>query len=234
MKILAIQHDAADPPAHAGTIVEDLGHELSTVRLDRGDPIPTSADADMLMTFGGAISLTNDELPAWVRQEQNLIRLYAHSGRRVLGICLGSQMVASALGAPVQGKMVRRNEQPEVGWLPVRPIADTRSKIAKLFDHPPTVFHWHQDTFKIPEGAEHVLKSDACHHQAFSIDDRILGMQFHLEANRRTVETFLFVSRLWRQTSPSIQTEKEITDGIDRFLSFQQELLRKVIQQLLR
>jgi GMP synthase-like glutamine amidotransferase len=233
MKILAIQHDAADPPAHAGTVVEELGHELSIVRLDREDPIPASPDADMLMTFGGAISLTNKELPDWVRLEQDLIRSYARSGRRVLGICLGAQMVASALGAPSQGNMIRRNERPEVGWHPVQPISNTSLKLADLFDHAPTVFHWHQDTFGIPKGAEHILKSDACHHQAFSIDDRIVGMQFHLEANQRTVETFLFVSKLWRQTSASIQTENEIREGIDRFLSYQQELLRDVMQLVL-
>ena len=94
----------------AGEIALQFGHEITTIRLDRGDKIPTTADADMLMSFGGGISLTNDEQPDWVAAEQQLIRQYADSGRRVLGICLGSQMVATALGATV-----RRNREPEVG-----------------------------------------------------------------------------------------------------------------------
>ena len=128
MKIIAIQHDAADPPAMAGEIALQLGHEITTIRLDRGDKIPTTADADMLMSFGGGISLTNDEQPDWVAAEQQLIRQYADSGRRVLGICLGSQMVATALGATV-----RRNREPEVGWHNIYRVETAKSAIANLF-----------------------------------------------------------------------------------------------------
>ncbi|MGB7343635.1 MAG: type 1 glutamine amidotransferase [Pirellulaceae bacterium] len=227
MKITAIQHDAADPPAHAATVAADLGHELKVIRLDRGDGIPTVADADMLMTFGGAISLTTSEQPEWVIQEQSLIRKYAESGRRVLGICLGSQMVAAALGATV-----RRNEQPEAGWHTVDHVAESTSAIGELFRDSPTVFHWHQDTFGIPDGAQHILRSAATHHQGFTIDDRIVGLQFHLEANKKTVETFLFVSQLWRQNAPHVQSEQAIREGIETYLRGQQQLLRSLLDQM--
>ncbi|QDT08304.1 type 1 glutamine amidotransferase [Planctomycetes bacterium K23_9] len=228
MKILAIQHDAADPPAHAGTVVQELGHDLTVVKLDRGDTIPATADADLLMTFGGAISLSDSDLPDWVAAEQDLIREYARTGRRVLGICLGSQMVAVALGATVQ-----RNRGPEVGWHKVQPIGTADSAIAKIFAEESTVFHWHRDTFGIPDGADHILKSDGCDHQGFTIEDRIVGLQFHLEANEKTVNTFLFVSGLWRQDSPFVQSEIAITEGIQTHLPHQQELLEQVLEQLL-
>lgn len=227
MKILAIQHDAADPPAHAGTVACELGHELQTIRLDRGDQIPTRADADMLMTFGGGISLTDSECPDWVAAEQQLIRKYVDSDRRVLGICLGSQMVAAALGATV-----RRNEQPEAGWHRVESVAGQGSAIGGLFNDDPIVFHWHQDTFDIPDGATHILRSDACAHQGFTIDDRVVALQFHLEANAKTVNTFLAVSQLWRREAPFIQTESQITTGIETHLPDQQALLREVLQKI--
>ena len=111
MKILVIQHSAADSAATAGEVIDRLGHTVQTVRLDRQDALPDAVDADALLMFGGGISLTSPNRPPWVAQEQSLIRSYVSEGRCVLGICLGSQMLASALGANV-----RRNAQPEIGW----------------------------------------------------------------------------------------------------------------------
>ena len=235
MKVLAIQHDAADPPAGAGEVVLGLGHELEVIRLDKGNAIPQVADADLLMTFGGGISFARvadaDELPPWVAEEQSLVRQYAQTGRRVLGICLGSQMIASALGAKV-----RRNPEPEVGWHTVQPteVAGNAGEIAKhVISEPLTVFHWHQDTFDIPDGATHWLRSEGCDHQGYVIDNRIFGLQFHLEATEKTVNTFMAVSRLWRQDARFVQTEQEIIAGASKYLSGQRAVLEKLLGGLL-
>ena len=237
MKVLAIQHDAADPPATAGEVVLGLGHQLEVIQIGKGDAIPQVADADLLMTFGGGISFARgsgagpDGFPPWVAKEQALIRQYAQTGRRVLGICLGSQMIASALGAKV-----RRNEEPEVGWHTVRPteVAGDVSEIAaSAIPEPLTVFHWHQDTFDIPDGATHWLRSAACENQAYVIDDRIFGMQFHLEATEKTVKTFMAVSRLWRQDARFVQTEQEIIAGATKYLNAQRTALENLLTGLL-
>ena len=211
----------------AGEIALQLGHEITTIRLDRGDKIPTTADADMLMSFGGGISLTNDEQPDWVAAEQQLIRQYADSGRRVLGICLGSQMVATALGATV-----RRNREPEVGWHNIYRVETAKSAISNLFPESQKVFHWHQDTFGIPDGAEHLFRSDGCDHQGFTIEGRIVALQFHLEANEKTVSTFLAVSKLWRQEKPFVASENEINAGTQKYLPAQKALLEKLLNQM--
>lgn len=120
MKILFIQHSAADSPAAASEVLVRPEHTLETIRIDRGDAIPESADADALMLFGGASSLAGSDRPAWVEPEQELIRRYVDAGRRVFGICFGSQMIANALGA-----RVRRNREPEIGWHQIEKVGSS-------------------------------------------------------------------------------------------------------------
>ena len=216
MKILIIQHSAADRPAAVAELVDRLGHAVQTVRIDRQDAVPTTLEADVLMMFGGPISLTSNDLPPWVAQEQALIRDYVNAGRRVFGICLGSQLLASALGADV-----RRNGQPEIGWHEIERIDEPQaSKLAGVFPNRLTVLQWHQDTFGIPLGATRTFKSHACDNQGFAIDDRVFGFQFHLEADRRTVSTFLAVSEKWKQAGPFVQSETGIHRAMLSFEDF--------------
>ena len=217
MNIQVIQHSAADSPASAALILDQLGHLVSTTRIDRGDPIPQRVTADVLMMFGGGISLTASDLPPWVDQERELIRQYVDQGRRVMGICLGAQLLASALGATVQ-----RNLEPEAGWHRVfHPDGSTQSGPATSLPREMMAFHWHQDTFDIPPGATHLYQSEACTNQAFAMGDRVFGFQFHFEANERTVLTFLAVSKLWRRQASFIQSEDHITEGIESYLATQ-------------
>jgi GMP synthase-like glutamine amidotransferase len=232
VKVLAIQHSAGDSPAAAAEIVSRLGHELHTVRIDQGDTLPTVVEADALMMFGGATSLTGQQLQPWVEPERELIRRYVQQGRRVLGICLGAQLLASALGA-----QVRRNTNPEVGWHLVDRVSgdeqDEQRGVAGTLPARFTALHWHRDTFDIPPGATHLLKSEGCHHQGFVLDDRVFGFQFHLEANRRTVEIFLTVSKLHRQPGRFVQTEQQIRHGMALFLGAQQKILSSFLRQWL-
>lgn len=229
MKVLALQHSAADTPASAGPIIEELGHDLHIMRtVERsGDPIPSTVEADALIIFGGPVSLLAPKVPEWVDQERELVRKYADAGRRVLGICLGSQIVASALGAKI-----RRNLQREIGWHPVyRMLAD--ANISEAFPDQFMAFHWHQNTFDLPPGAQHLLRSDGCDHQAFVIDDRILGFQFHLEANERTVEAFMMVSDVHNQPGRFVQRQPVIRQGTSRYLASQTEILSNFLQRWL-
>lgn len=229
MRILIIQHSAADRPAVVSEVIDQLGHVVQSIRLDRQDPIPTSVEADVLMMFGGAISLTSEHLPGWVAQEQALIRDYVNQGRRVFGICLGAQMLASALGAEV-----RRNDQPEIGWQDVERVRETpASNLADVFPDRWKTLQWHQDTFGIPPGATRLFQSQACKNQAFVIEDRVFGFQFHMEADPKTVMTFLAVSEKWKQTGPFVQSETEITEGIEEHLPAQAETLRAFLESFL-
>ena len=228
MKILAIQHSAIDTPGVAGEIALELGHELNVVQLDRGDEIPTSITSEALMTFGSAMSYSRGTLPDWVTTEQRLILEYVRSGRPVLGICFGAQTIAAALGAKVE-----RNEHPEVGWHEIRPVGDHDSVVAEIFAEPVICLHWHRDRFDIPPGADRILESNACPNQGFVIDDRVVGLQFHIEASERTIQVFNKVSD-WRHELDSefVQTEEHVKSGIAKYLPGQRRLLTRLMSHL--
>ena len=228
MRILVIQHSAADSLASAESIIKGLGHEIVTVRVDRQHRIPDSVDCDAMITLGGPYPLTMKERPDWIAAEQSLIRQYADHDRRILGICLGAQIVASALGAAV-----RRNEHAELGWHAIQRISDNSNMVNRSLPPQMTVFHWHRDTFEIPDGAVHLYESSTCLNQAFGLDDRIFGFQFHLEADIRTIRTFLAVSRYRKLDGKSVQTETQILEGIDQHLPNQSKQLHSFLSQFL-
>ena len=111
----------------------------------------------------------------WLVSEKQFIREAIRSGKPVLGICLGAQLIASAMGAGVY-----RNPLKEIGWFPIRGISSNDSSV---FCFPPSmiVFHWHGETFDLPPGATRLAKSDGCENQAFQFGQSVIGLQFHLE-----------------------------------------------------
>lgn len=149
-----------------------------------GDALPTPADFDVLVVMGGSMSADDDLQFPWMSTEKALIRDSIAAGKKVLGICLGAQLVARVLGAPVTG-----NKEKEVGWFPVYPTPAGKSdSIGKLFAEAPAVLHWHGDTFALPDGAVHLLESEGCRNQAFRYGDNVLALQFHLELETDNAE----------------------------------------------
>jgi len=228
MRILVIQHSAADSLASAESLLHALGHELVQVRIDRQQPIPVSVECDAMILLGGPYPLTTPHRPVWMGEEQQLVRKYIERDRRILGICLGAQILASALGASVQ-----RNEQPELGWHEVRRMSRESSLANHGLPDQMTVFHWHRDTFEIPPGAHRLFESTGCRNQAFCLEDRIFGLQFHLEADARTIRTFLAVSSHRELEGTRVQTEDQIMAGIPKYLPQQINHLTTFLSLLL-
>jgi GMP synthase-like glutamine amidotransferase len=150
---------------------------VSQSLLFQGDSLPDTGEFDVLVVMGGPMGADDDHNHAWMAPEKTLIRNSIAAGKKVLGICLGAQLIARVLGAPVTA-----NREKEIGWFPVYPTSAGKSdSIGKLFAAAPPVLHWHGDTFAIPDGAVHLLESEACANQAFRYGDNVLGLQFHLE-----------------------------------------------------
>jgi GMP synthase-like glutamine amidotransferase len=124
-----------------------------------------------------------DKLP-WLRDEKRFIEEAIASGKSVLGICLGAQLIACALGASVHPAT-----ESEIGWFPVASMP----KSAGAFSFPENieVFHWHGDTFDLPNQAIHLAKSTACQNQAFQVGSRVIGLQFHLEATPVSINAMI-------------------------------------------
>lgn len=226
LKISLIQHTAVDSPGFTTSVLQQNGIDPVIIRVDKGDSIPTQVDSDVLMTFGGPVSLHLADPPPWVNQERELIRRYITSGRRVFGICLGAQLIASALGSSVGP-----NPEPEFGWHPIKLTnSSNQSKLASLLPPQQTVLHWHRNTFALPSGAMHLYQSDACQHQAFSIDDRVVGFQFHPEATPKTVEYYLRVANPAGVDGHYVQPTDQIRRGVTQHLQDQNEMLETFLK----
>lgn len=204
MRAHCLQHIAAEGPAYIAQWLAEAGHDLAITRLYSGEPLPDVADVDLLVVMGGPMSATDDVATPWLAAEVAFIRQAIHASTPVLGVCLGAQLVARALGAAV-----RPNTWPEIGWFPVRSVAPATDGVF-TFPAEITVFHWHGDTFDIPEEAVRLASSEACENQAFQYGDRVIGLQCHLEVT--PVAVAAMTHALGEQVIPGryVQAEDDI------------------------
>jgi len=154
--------------------------DVPTAGLGAFDPLAP----DLLVVLGGPIGVYDTGDYPFLIEETRLIEKRLAAGRPLLGICLGCQLIARAAGARVYPSGAK-----EIGWAPVELTAEgKRSCLAPLADGPVPVLHWHGDTFDLPDGAVHLASTPVCAHQAFSLGEKTLALQFHLEATARDLE----------------------------------------------
>lgn len=167
------------------------GHRVARTRLYAGERLPAAVDFDWLIVMGGPMNIYEHDRHPWLVPEKALIRAAIQAGRKVLGICLGSQLIADVLGGPVT-----RNRYSEVGWFPVR-FAAGADKAPLFADFPDEfpAFHWHGDTYALPPGARGLMSSEACAQQGFVWDGRVVGLQFHLEVTAANARAWFGVEQ---------------------------------------
>lgn len=187
------------------------GHSITVTRFWRGELPPPVENYDWLIVMGGPMNIYEHDAYPWLVVEKAAIRKAIAATKRVLGICLGAQLIADVLG----GK-VTRNAHTEIGWLPVTLRETTSSLIA---DWPTTfdAFHWHGDTFSLPPNATHLAASLACEQQAFAYGDRVLGLQFHLEIQAADLDAWLAQPDGLPPPSATIQTAEQMRANPGRF-----------------
>lgn len=161
--------------------IEANGHALSYTRFYEEESLPELDSFEMLIVMGGPMSVYEEEKYPWLRDQKRLIKQAVEAGKVVLGICLGSQFIASALGAKVYP-----GAKKEIGWFPLQ-TTEIGDRVLKI-PQGQAVFHWHGDTFDLPKGAELLASSLATPHQGFIVGDRVLALQFHLEVNASSLE----------------------------------------------
>ena len=189
------------------------GHHLSCTRLYLNETPPTPETIDWLVVMGGPMGVYQEDEYPWLRAEKRFIEAVIARGALVLGVCLGSQLLAEVLGGTVAP-----NAHKEIGWFPVSLTEQARGN--PLFGGLPQSFtplHWHGDTFSLPEGAVHLARSEACENQAFSYDDRVLGLQFHVEALPSTAQLFWEADASYIQPGPYVQDEAQIIGAPERY-----------------
>jgi GMP synthase (glutamine-hydrolysing) len=189
------------------------GHALACTRLHAGDPLPDLGRVDWLIVMGGPMNIYEDARYPWLAPERRFIRNAIQAGKNVLGICLGAQLVADALGGKVHA-----GSQKEIGWFPVRrtqeaPRSSPSSPLPGEFE----AFHWHGDTFNLPAGAIRLAASEACANQAFAHGERVLGLQFHLEMTPGAAKRLIEACAADLVDGPFIQKAEAMLSNSGRF-----------------
>ncbi len=215
MKPVAIfRHAPTEGPGYFATFLHSKNIPLELIKVDEGAPVPSDPDAYSGLVFMGGPMSVNDDLP-WIAPILALIRAAVQQEVPVLGHCLGGQLIAKALGG-----VVTRNPVKEIGWGEVsvvdNPIAhDWCNAIPNKFSG----FHWHGETFSIPQGATRILESAYCPNQAYALGKH-LGMQCHVEMTREMIETWCAVGQeeIAAAHSPAVQTPQQMAQDMDQKL----------------
>jgi GMP synthase (glutamine-hydrolysing) len=187
-RILVFQHVAAEPLGTLDPLIRSRGHRIRFVNFEREPDAQPSIDRYRgLIVLGGPMNVEDQHVRPHLRTELRVIETALQQGKPVLGICLGAQLLAHVLGAPVQ-----RHRQPEIGWyrLHTTAAANEDAVMAPLAPQGP-VFQWHSRSFALPHGAVHLAHTDTCEQQAFRFGDSAYGFQFHLEMDRPLIERWL-------------------------------------------
>ena len=204
-RALVLQHIRCEPPGMFTGMLTGRGITIETIELDEGGELPSWREADLVLAMGGPMSVHDEAEHPWLAGEKQWIAAAVRAGVPYLGVCLGAQLLAASLGAPVQ-----TGDTPEVGVLPVvaTAAADGDPVLGELGKQFPAL-QWHGDTFGIPAGAVHLARSEAYPHQAFRFGETAYAVQFHIEVTGEMLAD-------WRQV-PAYQKSAEAVLGASGF-----------------
>jgi len=230
MKPLTIfRHIACEGPGYLDKVLEHYAIPYRLIRIDLDEAIPRNLEETSGLVFMGGPMSVNDPLP-WIGQELELIQAAQARDMPILGHCLGGQLISKALGGTVSANPVK-----EIGWHPVR-MRNTPAAAEWLADLPRDflLFHWHGETFSIPEGAEVILENDTCAHQGFTLGNT-LALQCHVEMTAPMVGEW---ASLYRDelvnTAATVQTREEMTANLDTRIAAAQQVADRLYRRWLR
>lgn len=187
MRVAIVENTDITCHGQVGVALHERAALIDLYKPWSGQPLPTRVDADALIVFGGEQAATDDHTHPYLPDLARLMIAYTAADKAVLGICLGSQLLARAYGADNH-----LGTAPEFGWTDVALTDHGRTDpVLSVLPASFPIFQWHSDTFTLPEGAVHLATSAAAPHQAFRIGRATYGTQFHFEASRPVVADWL-------------------------------------------
>ena len=227
MRVHYLQHVPFEDSANIGKWAKEKSYSLTHTEIYNGQPYTDLTEIDMLAIMGGPMNIYQYRDYPWLKDEKIFIEKAIEKGIKVIGVCLGAQLLADVLGA-----RITQNPNIEIGWHDVT-LTDSGSNSSLLQDFPKsfTAFHWHGDTFEIPSGANHLFSSEACINQAFEYGNNIIGLQFHIEYSQESIEKMLVHCSNELINGPYIQNEQQIRKNYN-LIDNNSDLLIKLIERL--
>lgn len=213
MKVHWLQHLPFEGLGSMGTYFQQKDCQSTSTHFYLNQQLPSINSFDWLIIMGGFMGANDDAEYSWLAAEKQFIRNAIDSGKVVIGVCLGAQLIAASLGAKVY-----KNKYKEIGWFDLTPAKESQNTIlADCFAKKSEVFHWHGDTFDLPKGAALLASSEACKNQGFIIDDRVVGFQFHLETTPESAKDLIGHCLNELDGSRYVQSETQMLSDVSRF-----------------
>ena len=193
-RLLVLQHLEIEGPGLFYQIAKEREMNVEIIRLDLGDGLPKTNNQDLILIMGGPMGVKDIgsiKYP-WLRSERDFIKSELKKKTRIIGVCLGAQLLANAAGGDVQilkyGSPLK--PLPEIGWSQVF-FNKSNKNFNQFCDEPFYVLHWHGDRISLPEEAEIIASSERCKEQFFKIGDLAYGLQFHIETSKEITERWI-------------------------------------------
>ncbi len=227
MEIHCIQHVAFETPAHLLVWAERNGHNLNIQLMENTTDFPDHKDFDFLIIMGGPMGVQDEDIYPWLNLEKAFIQESIQANKYILGICLGAQILAEVLGGKVS-----RNPEKEIGWFPLQKTDNAAHPVLDALPDNFMAFHWHGDTFSIPENMIPIGQSNACLNQGF-FNDHILALQFHLESTQESVQALIENCRNELVQKNYIQKEDVILKKTTEHISTSNQILESLLDAFL-
>lgn len=211
LRIHYLQHVDFEDLGFIKTWATKNNHTLSSTKFYNDATLPNIDDFDWLIIMGGPMNIHDENTHSWLKTEKEFIKKSIEAEKTVLGICLGCQLIASILGSNIYP-----NSKKEIGWLPLRKTIEGQNH--QLLSNLPTEFisfHWHGDTFDLPKEATHLFETTVCSNQGFIYNEKVVGLQFHLETTENSLLAIVDNCRGELIPDTFIQSENEIIEKAD-------------------
>lgn len=221
MRFHCLQHASYEGLGTIADWIKVNGHSLTITNLWQNDALPSETQFDALIVMGGPMSVYEEEIYPWLVAEKTFISRAMAQKKKVLGVCLGAQLVADVLGGKVYP-----NRYTEVGWFSVRRTSHPNESLFAVLPKEFTAFHWHGDMFDIPELAMALGSSEACRHQGFTYGENVLALQFHLEITPAVVNDFVTAGYADLRQGPYVQAQDQLVPEANRFAESQRLMNR--------
>jgi GMP synthase (glutamine-hydrolysing) len=213
-------HVSFEGPGVMTDWIKKKGHRLEYTRFYEGESLPEASEVDLLIIMGGPMNVFDFHIHSWMQEEIEWVGNFIQSGKPVLAVCLGAQIVAAALGEEVYP-----GPEKEIGWHTLQFLPSLGEfRIFKDLPASRKVFHWHGDTFNIPTGAARIARSQLFPNQGFIYDKRVVALQFHLEVTPDAVKGMVENCGNELVEGAYIQSAREILSETGYFESNQQVL----------